>query len=181
MIRPEPSPPRNLLTITWIAVILFALPAPSSADIYRWQDDSGGLHFTDDLSSVPEKYRGQVQDILKTPPPSGKPGLSNIGGSSYPTGDTGAPPSAAEGSGADGSPSPRDTPEAQAEQLRVKIAAKEQFIEQVDAKRSATLRPLGNRFVSPEDLELYRKYSAELPGDRERLREIEAGLSPGVN
>jgi hypothetical protein len=43
------------------------------------------------------------------------------------------------------------------------------------------VNPLGNRFVTPEDLELYKKYSEELPGDRVRLREIEAGLSQGVN
>ena len=64
----------------------------------------------------------------------------------------------------------------QAEQLRAKIAAKEQFVEGIDRKRSNIMNPMGNRFVSPEDLELYNKYRQELPQDREHLRELEARL-----
>ena len=183
MMRPEPSPPRIFLYLAWIALLLLALATPAAADIYRWEDEAGVLHFTDDLSSIPEKYRGRVQDILKAPPPAGRPGLSTIGGSApRPSADT-APSPPAEGNGGAPPPAPssRESLESQAEQLRAKIGAKEQFIGGIDAKRSTTLRPLGNRFVSPEDLELYRKYSAELPGDRERLREIESSLSAGVN
>ncbi len=180
--RTNPSPARNTVFLVGVALLLAVPPPPALADIYRWTDEAGSPHFTDDLSSIPERYRGQAQDILKTPPPSGKPGLSTIGGPSpRPPVHASPPPRAGEdGEGGD-SPSPRDDQEVQAEQLRAKIAAKEQFIGRIDAKRSNIANPLGNRFVSPEDLELYRKYSAELPGDRQRLQEIEAGISAGVN
>jgi len=181
MMRPEFSPPRNFLYLAWIALLLLAPSPPALADIYRWVDESGGLHFTDDLSSIPEKHRGRVQDILKAPPPAGKPGLSTIGGSGPASPAYQAPSSPGEGNSGVAPPPYGESLESQAEQLRVKIAAKEQFIDRIDTKRSNILNPLGNRFVSPEDLELYRKYSAELPGDRERLREIESRPPTGVN
>ena len=43
-----------------------------SQEVYRWVDEKGIVHFTDDLTLVPEKYRGQVQQETpsKEPPPS---------------------------------------------------------------------------------------------------------------
>lgn len=174
--RPTSSAARTAVFLAGIALLFCFFPMQAAADIYRWEDESGGLHFTDDLSSVPERHRKKVQDVQKTPQRGGT--VSTIGagtGSSpvpavpvYPLDVIGAAPA-------------RDSLEEQAEQLRAKITAKEQFIDKVDTKRSTLLNPLGNRFVSPEDLELYRKYSAELPGDRERLREIESGLTQSVN
>jgi hypothetical protein len=183
MIRSGYSPRRNALCLAWLALLLLALSAPALADIYRWEDESGGLHFTDDPSSIPQRYRGRVQDILKAPPPAGKPGLSTIGGPATPSPAYPAPSRSVEedGGGTYQAPPPQESLDSQAEQLRAKIAAKEQFIGRIDTKRSNILNPLGNRFVSTEDLELYKKYSGELPGDRERLREIESRFSPGVN
>jgi hypothetical protein len=41
---------------------LLALFAPvASAEIYRWEDENA-MNFTDDLASVPEKYREKVSD-----------------------------------------------------------------------------------------------------------------------
>ena len=181
---PTDSPtPRKFLCLAWIPLFLLSLSAPALADIYRWEDESGVVHFTDDISSIPEKERGRVKDILKTPPPAGKPGLSTIGGSGSrtPADAAPAPPGGGNGKVLSPPPSSGDSLESQAEQLRAKITAKEQFINRIDTKRSNILNPLGNRFVSPEDLELYKKYAAELPGDRERLREIESRLPSGVN
>ena len=48
----------------------------------------------------------------------------------------------------------------------------------MDEKQSLATNPFRNRFVSPSDLELYRKYKEELPGDRERLKALESGSSP---
>ena len=41
-------------------------------EVYRWVDEKGIVHFTDDLTLVPEKFRGQVQQKVpsKEPPPS---------------------------------------------------------------------------------------------------------------
>jgi hypothetical protein len=47
-------------------------------EVYRWVDEKGTVHFADDLSLVPEKYREQVQK--RTPPeksiPPPSPGIS---------------------------------------------------------------------------------------------------------
>ncbi|HEY1375108.1 MAG TPA: DUF4124 domain-containing protein, partial [Candidatus Binatia bacterium] len=50
-------------------------------EFYRWTDDTGAVHFTDNLYSIPEKYRGQVEKRLQPasrPPPaaSASPGES---------------------------------------------------------------------------------------------------------
>jgi len=173
---------RNIVFAAAIVLILVTLPSKSPADIYRWEDEGGGIHFTDDPSGIPAKYRGQAKDILKAPPVSGKPGLSTIGTSGTPTPPGTAPETPPQGEIAPTSPSiPRESLASQAEQLRAKIAAKEQFIGAIDTKRSNILNPMGNRFVSPEDLELYKKYSEELPKDRERLREVESRLPEGIN
>jgi hypothetical protein len=177
--HPTPSAARTAVFLAGIALLSCGFPGQAAADIYRWEDESGGLHFTDDLSSVPERHRGKVQDVQKTPPRGGT--VSTIGGGTGSSPVPAAPVSPLESIGASPEAPTRESLEEQAEQLRAKVTAKEQFIDKVDTKRSTLLNPLGNRFVSPEDLELYRKYSAELPGDRERLREIESGLSQNVN
>jgi len=64
----------------------------------------------------------------------------------------------------------------QVEQQRAKIAAKEQHIQAVDAKRSLAVNPLRNRFVDPADLDLYEKYQDELPADKEQMKALESRL-----
>ena len=47
----------------WLALLLFLLlitPALSQ-NVYKWKDDSGVIHFTDDAGTIPEKYRTQVE------------------------------------------------------------------------------------------------------------------------
>jgi hypothetical protein len=73
---------------------------------------------------------------------------------------------------------PQDDDAALTEKLRAKIDAKERFIRGVDEKQSVATNPYRNRFVSPSDLELYRKYKEELPGDRERLKALDSRLAP---
>ncbi|MEW6721486.1 MAG: DUF4124 domain-containing protein [Thermodesulfobacteriota bacterium] len=160
------------LWIPGIALLFLGHPGSALGDIFRWVDGEGVVHFTDDPSKIPSKHRVKTDNILKSPPVSGKPSVSTMGApSSSPVGPSAPPP--AEVPDSFRMPVPqRDEPEGKAEELRAKIAAKEQFIERIDRKRSTTLNPLGNRFVSPEDQELYRKYSEELPKDRELLREI---------
>ena len=167
----------NVLIIQVIALLALSSPRAGHADIYRWEDDRGVIHFTDDLGNIPQKFRGRQMPILKGPPASGQPSLSTIESPPSRPADAPSPPETevtTESSTAAG-----EDLTGKAEQLRAKVAAKEQFLEGVDRKRSNILNPLGNRFVSPEDLELYGKYRKELPQDRERLREIES-LLPAV-
>jgi len=158
------------------ATVLFATPAV--ADIYRWEDESGVIHFTDDVSAIPSKYRGKSREILKAPPAEGQPSLSTMDAPSSPPGPSFSP-GPSNGETIRRFP-PRDDDATLAEKLRAKIDAKEQFIRGVDEKRSLATNPYRNRFVSPSDLELYRKYKEELPGDRERLKALDSRIAPPV-
>ncbi len=154
--------------------LLFVVP--SLADIYRWEDEGGVIHFTDDLSGVPREYRGKVHEIQKTPPGANQTSVSTMG----------SPPSTPPGSIPEADPSnvgapdgpglPEESDAAAAVKLRAKIDAKERFLRAVDEKRSLSTNPYRNRFVSPEDLELYGKYKEELPRDREHLKALEPRL-----
>jgi len=151
------------------------LDSPASADIYRWEDESGVIHFTDDLSAVPAKYRKKAREIQKTPPEAGKPSVSTMGAPSSPPGPSSSPrPS--NGETLNRPERTQDDDATLAENLRAKIDAKDRFLRAVDEKQSLATNPLRNRIVSPSDLELYRKYKEELPGDRERLKALESRL-----
>jgi clan AA aspartic protease (TIGR02281 family) len=59
-------------------LFFFLLEMPCFGQMYRWVDEKGAVHFTDDLSRIPEKYRrdaesrGAVEET-STPQPSKKP------------------------------------------------------------------------------------------------------------
>ena len=42
-------------------IVLGAIVSPSYGETYKWVDDKGAVHFTDDLSTIPEKYREEVE------------------------------------------------------------------------------------------------------------------------
>ena len=51
----------------FLFVIFFvALGFPAYAEMYKWVDEKGTVHFTDDLSKIPEKHRSDA-DSRKTP------------------------------------------------------------------------------------------------------------------
>ncbi len=62
-----------------LCTILFAISIPSGhAEMYKWVDDKGTVHFTDDPSVVPEKYREDVETRkpskeISTPKPKEQP------------------------------------------------------------------------------------------------------------
>ncbi len=47
--------------ITALFIILAILVASSYGETYRWVDEKGTVHFTDDLSTIPEKYRSNAE------------------------------------------------------------------------------------------------------------------------
>ncbi len=155
------------IVIVVAALFLALAVGPARAEIYQWVDENGTIHFTDELSSVPPSVRGKSRVLLREGP------ITIPAPSTGPA--SGSPPAASESDpGAAAGLDERADPVTAAEQLRAKIAAKEQLIESVDKKRSLATNALKNRFVSPSDMELYRKYQAELPGDREHLKELES-------
>jgi len=180
MKRKKPPSGAAILAL-WLFGGMFAfsplLAPPATADIYRWEDESGVIHFTDDLSAIPAKYRGKSREIQKAPPEAGKPSLSTMDAPSSPPGPS-VSPRPSNGETPDRTTLPQDDTASQASVLRAKIDAKERFLRGVDQKQSLATNPFRNRFVSPSDLELYQKYKEELPGDRERLKELESRLSP---
>jgi clan AA aspartic protease (TIGR02281 family) len=46
----------------FLLTILIALALPASAEMYKWVDEKGTVHFTDDISSIPEKYREGIEE-----------------------------------------------------------------------------------------------------------------------
>ena len=176
--KPPSGPAMLFLWLFGGMLALSQLLAPSaSADIYRWEDESGVIHFTDDPSSIPAKYRGKSREILKTPPAAGKPSVSTMGAPSSPQGPS-LSPGPSGGETLDRPLLPQDDDATLAEKLRAKIDAKERFLFAVDEKQSLATNPYRNRLVSPSDLELYRKYKEDLPGDRERLKALDSRLAP---
>jgi hypothetical protein len=65
----QPPIPRSIASTLAVAFcVLVAHPAAS--EIYRWTDAQGNLHFTSDLTQIPERYRDQIT--------AGEPNLSSI-------------------------------------------------------------------------------------------------------
>jgi len=156
-------------------IIAFLLIYPSFAygDIYRWVDDLDTIHYTDDVTNIPAPFRGKAERVIREGP---KPTEASRGDSGE-TGKAGAlpppvtpmkiPPTGAQAG-------EKENIASEVEQLKAKIAAKEKLIQYVEDRQSLAKNPYRNRIVDPPDLELYKKYQEELPGDRERLKELES-------
>jgi len=65
----------GLLALIWL---VFYGTMSWGQDIYQWVDEKGTIHFTDDMSLVPERYRDQVQKRrpLQEPSPPLSPQVS---------------------------------------------------------------------------------------------------------
>ena len=48
-------------TVTLILLLLFTATL-SYAQFYKWVDDKGIVHFTDDITQIPEKYRRSIEE-----------------------------------------------------------------------------------------------------------------------
>lgn len=51
------------LIVPFIIMMLAVLVPSSYGDMYKWVDEEGTVHFTDDLSTIPEKYREDVESL----------------------------------------------------------------------------------------------------------------------
>ena len=60
----------NRKPMVLVCFVVFLLVTPSfSQQTYRWVDDKGTVHFTDDPSKVPDRYREQARSIKAPQPP----------------------------------------------------------------------------------------------------------------
>jgi len=185
--EPKPSPLSHPRRLRWplavlvgaiACILLLSSSAPSRADIYQWKDSQGTIHFTDDVSTIPSQYRKGSTRLIREPPSS----ISPTQASPPPRGPQATPSGNVRGAvnpdkeEALSAEQEKEEIVAQVKHQRAKIAAKEQHIQAVDAKRSLAVNPMRNRVVDPADMELYNKYKEELPGDKEQLKELESLL-----
>jgi hypothetical protein len=73
------------IVIAIIVILCFTIPCLVHAEVYKWIDEKGTLHFTDDESTIPDKYRQQAEKITL---PEGSKFIEEGGQTSRPTGDT---------------------------------------------------------------------------------------------
>lgn len=50
-----------------VGLLALALAAPVSSEIYKWTDESGRVHFSQDLNSVPGRHRAEAQAAARAP------------------------------------------------------------------------------------------------------------------
>ncbi len=49
--------------ISIIILSILCIAEVSFAEVYRWVDEKGAVHFTDDITQVPERYRSKTENI----------------------------------------------------------------------------------------------------------------------
>jgi len=49
--------------ISILLMMFFTVSLAHAAEIYRWTDEKGTVHFTDDVSKIPEQYRDQTKKM----------------------------------------------------------------------------------------------------------------------
>jgi uncharacterized protein DUF4124 len=57
------------MRFTILALVLLAIPAVCSAEIYKWVDERGQTGYADDLGKVPKKYRDNAAVVEKQEQP----------------------------------------------------------------------------------------------------------------
>ncbi len=55
--------PKNKFLWAIFLTIFLHVPSLSSGEVYRWTDEKGTVHFTDDASKIPERYSDQAERI----------------------------------------------------------------------------------------------------------------------
>lgn len=67
-----------LIVVSGLICAVLLIPFSAHAEFYKWVDDQGDVHFTDQYANIPEKYRPFVETRktpIESPPPTitGKP------------------------------------------------------------------------------------------------------------
>ena len=55
---------RSPLRLIAFLLLIPAVPALAGNQIYRYKDESGTVNFTNEISSIPEKYRGEAVPLM---------------------------------------------------------------------------------------------------------------------
>ncbi len=54
---------RRILVVILFFLFTLFISGNCFAEVYKWVDEGGVVHFTDDISQVPEKYRPKIESI----------------------------------------------------------------------------------------------------------------------
>jgi hypothetical protein len=66
---------RSLTVLVIAGALAAGLPGPTSAQLYRWTNERGEVHFTEGLESIPDRFRASAT-LLGHPRPPDPPALS---------------------------------------------------------------------------------------------------------
>ncbi|MDY6830224.1 MAG: DUF4124 domain-containing protein [Thermodesulfobacteriota bacterium] len=113
----------------------------ASADIYKYIDDQGRIHYANSLESVPPQYRRQVEIKEELEPPSQQP--------------TGAPPAAAPAA-LDGSTGANDFGQSEAAALKAREQSIQKEFEALKAEQNELIR-LKEAADTPDKIENYHR------------------------
>jgi micrococcal nuclease len=59
---------RRIVGLALLSLLLVGFASGVAAELYRWADDSGQVHFTDNYGLVPPEFRDRVQSRPSSPP-----------------------------------------------------------------------------------------------------------------
>lgn len=152
--------------------------AVSRAEIYQWEDRSGGIHFSDSIQKVPPEYRRKVIRRDVEPVPSYTPPPDLPGSGMQPSGNQSSPAAATSPEGGDRAELERRL--ASLEEERLKAA------EEVRIAHRRYVTSLGSRDPSkPQALNSvtfrrreYQEARARLEGIERQIEELRKNLSP---
>lgn len=151
-----------------ICLFLLTLASFSYAQVYRWVDQDGVTHYTDNLQNIPEKYRKSVRE-------STLPEITTY----RDVGSTGTPSKLKSDTEQE---VPQDSEagiyqlKEAIDTLRSQIKAKKDLIKYVDDRRNLAINPYRNRIITEKELELYDRYKEELPENERELENLESTL-----
>lgn len=156
-------------------LVLIIIPCKSSGDIFRWIDDEGVIHFTDDMNKIPAEYRKKVERRA-VPKERGNEKVSSPAVVPEPLEKKIEikQPSTAMGEEDWRAAFQRLSHEIQAR--KEELDKKKAFIKEIERRRNMAFY-IPNRIVSDEDAALYEKYIKEVSEDEKKIEELEKQLT----
>lgn len=146
-----------------IITTLLLVPANAGAELFKWTDEDGVVHITDDLGKVPEEVRGDVRRIETTPPERAyepPPYIPDEAG-----------PELYGGKTLQWWADIFKKKDAEIGSIEARIASKRQYIEVFEGGRR-----FGQTF-GPDEVDRYERLKKEISEDTSRLQELRDELS----
>jgi hypothetical protein len=53
----------RLILLIFVIFLFLFITNPGYAQVFKWIDEKGSVHFTDDITKIPEKYRQAIEQI----------------------------------------------------------------------------------------------------------------------